>query len=59
MNEPEFKVKLLSFVSDHDISVRDFEKLFHHLQSVLGAESMTDLEELEADDLSEDHTGEL
>lgn len=56
--ESEFKVKLRAFVSDHEITVRDFDKLFYYLQGVLGAESVADLEELQADDLSEDHTGE-
>ena len=56
--ESEFKVKLRTFVSDHEITVRDFDKLFDYLQGVLGAECVADLEELQADDLSEDHTGE-
>ena len=37
--------------------VKDFEQLFHHVMDVLGAENMTDLEEIRPDDLSEDKTG--
>ena len=57
--ESDFKHELLAFVSGHNIVVNDFEKLFHHLRDVLGAESITDLEELRSDDLSEDKTGKV
>ena len=55
--DSDFKHRLRTFVSDYDITVKDFERLFHHLESVLGAESMADLVELQIEDLSEEKTG--
>ena len=55
--ESEFAISFRHFLSEHNVVVKDFEKLFHHVESVLGAETMADLEELQPDDLSEDKTG--
>ena len=57
--EFDFEINFRAFLSGpwHNVVVKDFEKLFHHVVNVLGAESMSDLEELQPDDLSEDKTG--
>ena len=54
--ESDFEISFRAFLSEHNVVVKDFEKLFHHVMRVLGAESMADLEELQLDDLSEDKT---
>ena len=55
--ESDFEINFRAFLSEHNVVVKDFEMLFYHVVSVLGAESMSDLEELQPDDLSEDKTG--
>ena len=57
--ESDFAISFRTFLSFHNVVVKDFEKLLHHVESVLGAESMADLEELRPDDLSEEKTGRL
>jgi hypothetical protein len=55
--ESDFSINFRSFLSEHNVVVKDFELLLHHVVDVLGAENMADLEEILPDDLSEDRTG--